>query len=231
MMRVQVEHSALPAVQAVMARELKSALRRPGDALQPLLFLALVVTLFPLGLGPDPARLALIAPAAVWIAALLASELHLERLFREDYDDGSLELAMTSGQNLALLVCGKVAAHWLLTGLPMSLLGALAGLALNLSYEVSLVLALSLLLGTPVLSLLGSIGSALTVSLPRGGLLLALLVLPLYVPVLIFGTAAVVAAQSGVGSAAELKMLGAMLCLAIPACPFAAAVALRISTA
>jgi heme exporter protein B len=229
-MRRHRHEQPVTAMAAVLQRELRNAMQRPGDAIQPLIFLAMVVTLFPLGLGPEPDALALVAPAAIWVAALMASQLPVERLFREDYEDGSLALMMTSGQSLSLLVSSKVLAHWLLTGLPLSLLGGVVGLSLNLQADAAVVLTKALLLGTPILSLLGAVGGALTVSLPRGALLLALVLLPLYIPVLIFGTSAVANAQLGITGAGELKMLAAILCLAIPTCPMATAVALRISS-
>ena len=213
----------------LLRRELSLALRRRGELFNPLVFFVLVVSLFPLGVGPGPQLLATIAPGVIWVAALLATLLAMERLFRSDYDDGSLEQLLLSPQPLALLSLCKILAHWLTSGLPLTLISPLLGVLLHLPGPAYATLALSLLLGTPTLCLVGAIGVALTVGLPRGGVLLALLVLPLYIPVLIFGTAAVVAAASGLPATGQLALLGAMLALALTLAPLAVAAALRIS--
>lgn len=220
----------LPAVwRAQVKRELALARRRGGDLLNPLLFLALVVVLFPLGISPQPDLLAEIAPGLLWVAALLAMLLSLDALFRTDFADGSLEQLLLSPQPLPLLCLAKVFVHWLLTGMPLALCAPLMGVLLSLPGTGYLTLAASLALGTASLSLIGAIGAALTVGLPRGGVLLSLLVLPLYIPVLIFGAGAVQAAIQGGGAAPALALLGALLALAVAAAPFAIAGALRIS--
>lgn len=214
---------------AIIRRDLLLALRRRGESLTPLLFLLMVVSLFPLGLGPDPEVLASSAAAIVWVAALLSVLLSLERLFRSDFDDGSLEQFALSPCPLPLQVLGKVFAHWLVSGLPVVLAGPILAMMLNLPAQVAWTLLHSLALGTPVLSLVGSIGVGLTVGLRRGGILVSLLVLPLYVPVLIFGAGAVHAAGAGLSSDAHLLMLGALLALALTLAPLGTAAALRIS--
>lgn len=214
----------------VLQRELRLSIRRRNDWLNPPLFFILVVTLFPLGVGPGPQTLALIAPGVIWVAALLATLLSLERLFRDDFDDGSLEQLLLSPHPLPLLVLAKLLAHWLVTGLPLVLISPLLGVLLHLPTAGIMALTLSLLIGTPALGLIGAIGVALTVSLRRGGILLTLLVLPLYVPVLIFGTAAVVAAAQGLPITGQLALLGALLVIAIPLAPLAIAAGLRVSS-
>ncbi|MEM9305378.1 MAG: heme exporter protein CcmB, partial [Pseudomonadota bacterium] len=184
--------SAFRAGTAVVVRDLRLGLRHRSEALTPLMFLVLVCTLFPLGLGPDPQRLAEIAPAVVWIAALLASMLSLNHLFAEDFADGSLELLLASSQPLSLLMLCKVFAHWLVSGLPITLLAPVLAYAYRMPIEGIGMLFTTLLLGTPTLSMIGAIGVALTIGLRRGGMFLALLVLPLFVPVLIFATAGVI---------------------------------------
>jgi heme exporter protein B len=193
-----------------------------------LLFFILVVSLFPLGIGPSPQLLATIAPGVIWVAALLATLLSMERLFRSDFEDGALEHLLLSPHSLPLLVLAKVSAHWLVTGLPLLLVSPLLGVLLQLPASAIRALPLTLLLGTPALSLIGAIGVALTVSLRRGGVLLTLLVLPLYVPVLIFGTAAVAAAGAGLPTTGQLALLGALLALALTLAPLATAAGLRI---
>lgn len=220
----------LTAFLGVLRRDLKLGIRRRNELLNPILFFILVVSLFPLGVGPGPRMLAEIAPGVIWVAALLATLLSMERLFRGDFEDGALEQILLSPHSLPLLVLAKVLAHWLVTGLPLILVSPLLGVLLFLPAEAIKVLPLTLLLGTPVLSLIGAIGVALTVGLRRGGVLLTLLVLPLYVPVLIFGTAAVAAAAAGLPVSGQLALLGAMLMLALVLAPFATAAGLRIST-
>ncbi|WP_111412965.1 heme exporter protein CcmB [Billgrantia lactosivorans] len=217
------------AVWATLKRDLVMLLRRRSEVLNPLVFFALVITLFPIGISPDPALLAAIAPGLLWVAALLAALLSLDSLFRADYDDGSLEQLLLTPQPLALLALAKVAVHWLLTGLPLALMAPVLGIMLALPAGSYLVLAISLALGSASLSLIGAIGAALTVGLSRGGVLLSLLVLPLYIPVLIFGAGAVQAAILGDGVLAHLAILGALLALALIFAPLAIAASLRIS--
>ncbi|MFD1007144.1 MULTISPECIES: heme exporter protein CcmB [Oceanisphaera] len=213
----------------VLRRELVSALRRRGDILNPLWFFIIVITLFPLGIGPDPGQLARIAPGIVWVAALLSSLLALERLFRDDFIDGTLEQLMLMPCPLGVLVLAKVFAHWLLTGLPLLLLSPLVAVLLSLDMVGFKAVFWTLLLGTPILSLLGAIGVALTVGIGKGGVLLSLLTLPLYIPVLIFATSAIDAATLGVAYDGQLAILAAMLVGSITLAPFAIASALRVS--
>lgn len=217
------------ALRATLRRDLVLVLRRRNEVLNPLVFFALVITLFPIGISPDPELLAIIAPGLLWVAALLAALLSLDSLFRGDYDDGSLEQLLLSPQPLAALGLAKVAVHWLLTGLPLSLMAPVLGIMLSLPAGSYAVLALSLALGSASLSLIGAIGAALTVGLSRGGVLLSLLVLPLYIPVLIFGAGAVQAAILGEGVLAHLAILGALLAVSLMFAPWAIAASLRIS--
>lgn len=213
----------------LIRRDLTLAMRRRADVLTTLFFFVIVVSLFPLGIGPELETLRQIAPGVFWVAALLASMLALEKLFASDFDDGSLEQMLLAPEPVFVLVLGKVLAHWLITGLPLVLLAPLLGLQYDLPGETLQVLVLSLLLGTPALSLIGAIGAALTLGLRGGGVLISLLVLPLYIPVLIFGAGAVEANASGLGAAGHLYMMGAILLLALVAAPLATAAALRIS--
>ncbi len=213
----------------IVSRDLLLAMRRRSDLFTTLFFFVIVVSLFPLGIGPELKILRLIAPGVVWVAALLASMLALERLFAVDHTDGALEQMLLAPQPLFLLVIGKVFAHWLVTGLPLVLMAPVLGLQYDLGSDALLVLMLSLLLGTPALSLIGAIGAALTLGLRGGGVLVSLLVLPLYVPVLIFGSGAVEATASGLGGQGHLLMLGAILILSLLFAPLAASAALRIS--
>ncbi|OED42341.1 heme exporter protein CcmB [Chromatiales bacterium (ex Bugula neritina AB1)] len=215
---------------ALLKRDLLLALRRRADWLNPLVFFVIVVTLFPLGVGPDNDLLREIAPGVLWVAALLATLLALDGLFRSDYDDGSLEQLLLSPQPLSVLVLAKVLAHWLITGLPLLLLSPLLAVVMQLQVTAIPVLLVSLLIGTLTLSLVGGIGAALTVGLQRGGVLLALLVLPLFIPVLIFGSSSVIAAASGFAVDAQISLLGALLLLALALAPIAIAAALRISS-
>ncbi|WP_417339145.1 heme exporter protein CcmB [Halomonas kashgarensis] len=217
------------ALLAMVKRDLTLMLRHRGEVLNPLVFFALVITLFPIGISPDPALLTVIAPGLLWVAALLAALLSLDSLFRSDYDDGCLEQLLLAPQPLAALSLAKVAVHWLLTGLPLALMAPLLGVMLALPAGSYGVLALSLALGTASLSLIGAIGAALTVGLARGGVLLSLLVLPLYIPVLIFGAGAVQAAIMGDGVLAHLAILGALLAVGLILAPWAIAASLRIS--
>lgn len=225
------EHNGglMTAVKATLVRDLTLLLRRRGEVLNPLVFFALVITLFPIAISPDPELLAVIAPGLLWVAALLAALLSLDSLFRSDYDDGSLEQLLLAPQPLVALSLAKVAVHWLLTGLPLALMAPILGIMLALPAGSYAVLALSLALGTASLSLIGAIGAALTVGLARGGVLLSLLVLPLYIPVLIFGAGAVQAAIFGEGVSAHLAILGALLAASLMLAPWAIAASLRIS--
>jgi heme exporter protein B len=205
------------------------AIRRPIEIGNPLLFFAMVVALFPLGLGPAPDQLAGFAPGILWIIALLSNLLTSDAVFRSDFDDGSLEHLLLSPQPLYLSVLAYIVAHWLITGMLLALVSPVFALMLNLPVAAIGALVLSLLLGTGVLSLLGGIGAALTVGLKRGGMLISLLILPLYMPVLIFGSAAVQAAITGNSPGPFLALLGAMLSLSIALAPLAIAAGLRIS--
>ncbi|ENY70999.1 heme exporter protein CcmB [Aeromonas diversa] len=213
----------------VIRRELLMAMRQRSEILNPLWFFLIVITLFPLGIGPEPALLARIAPGIIWVAALLSAMLSLERLFRDDFADGALEQMMLMPAPLGVLALGKVVAHWLLTGLPLLMLSPLIALLLSLDVATWQAVALTLLLGTPVLSLLGAVGVALTVGLRRGGVLLSLLILPLYIPVLIFATSAIDAAGMGLPYGGQLAILGAMLLGALTLTPLAMSAALRVS--
>ncbi|WP_336367300.1 heme exporter protein CcmB [Marinobacter sp. C2H3] len=210
-------------------RDLCLALRQPADLLTPLLFFVMVVTLFPLAIGPELSFLRDVGPGILWVSALLSVLLSVDHLFRHDAADGSLEQWVLQPQPLYLLVLARVLGHWVLGGLPLVLLAPLLGTLLGLSGQALGALCLTLLLGTPILSLIGAIGAALTLGLRGGGLLLALLVMPLYVPVLIFGTGTVLAAQAGVPVTGQLALMGAGLVMAVTLAPFACAAALRIT--
>lgn len=214
---------------AILARDLRLAIRRRGELVQPLIFFAATATLFPLALGPERELLARIAPGIVWVAALLAVLLPLERMFRPDLEDGTLEQLLLSPQPAAVLALAKVAAHWLAAAVPVIVLAPLVALFLQLPLPAIPVLLASLLLGTPVLALVGAIGAALTVGLRAGTPLLALLLLPLYVPVLIFAAGAVDRAAADVAVTGPLYFLGGLLVLALTLAPAAIAAALRIS--
>ncbi len=216
-------------IRTIIMRDLTLAMRRRSDVMTTLFFFVIVVSLFPLGIGPELDTLRMIAPGVFWVAALLASMLALEKLFAADFEDGTLEQMLLTPQPVFVLVMAKVFAHWLITGVPLVLLSPLLGLQYDLAAETLGVLLLSLLLGTPTLSLIGAIGAALTLGLRGGGVLVSLLVLPLYIPVLIFGAGAVEANVSGLGETGHLLMLGAMLLLALVAAPVATSAALRIS--
>ncbi len=217
------------AVLSLVRRDLLLAWRRRADVATTLFFFVIVASLFPLGVGPEPAVLRTIAPGVLWIAALLSCLLSLGRLFAVDYQDGTLEHMLLAPQPLTALVFGKIAAHWLVAGLPVVALSPLIGLQFGLSGDAIVILSLSLLLGTPTLSLVGSIGAALTLGVRGSNLLSALLVLPLFVPVLIFGAGAVASSESGMGAEGHLSLLGACVVLAIPFAPWATAAALRIA--
>jgi len=214
---------------AVFKRDLLLSFRRKSDLANPLIFFLMVATLFPLGVSPEPNFLAEVAPGVVWVAALLATLLSLDGLFRSDFDDGTLEQVMLSPQPLMVVCLAKVAAHWVTTGLPLTLMSPLLGLMLFLPNDAMLGLMASLLIGTPTLSLIGAIGAGLTVGLKKGGVLISLLVLPLYIPVLIFGSGAVQAASIGLPVVGYLALLGAMLALGFVLAPFAISAAVRIS--
>ncbi len=214
---------------AIIKRELQIAMRKQAEILNPLWFFLLVITLFPLVIGPDPKLLARIAPGIAWVAALLSALLSFERLFRDDFVDGSLEQLMLTAQPLALTALAKVIAHWLLTGLPLILLSPIAALLLSLEVEIWWALVLTLLIGTPVLSCLGAIGVALTVGLRKGGVLLSLLVVPLFIPVLIFSASVLESASLSLPYSGQLAILGAILAGSVTLSPFAIAAALRIS--
>ncbi len=216
-------------ISLMVCRDILLAMRRPQDVMTSLFFFIIVVSLFPLGVSPEMEVLRGIAPGVIWVAALLATMLSLGRLFSADYQDGTLEQMILSPQPLALIVLSKVAAHWLLTGVPLVILTPLLGLLLGLNGDEIQVLTLTLLLGTPVLSLIGSIGAALTLGVRGGGVLLSLLILPLFVPVLIFGTGAVSSMNAGLGTEAHFSLLGAFLVLSLLLTPWASAAALKIS--
>ena len=219
----------LQAFIALMKRDLLLAFRHRGELANPLLFFFMIVTLFPLGVSPEVVLLRKIAPGVIWIAALLAALFSLESLFRSDFEDGALEQMLMSPQPLSVLVLAKVLAHWLVSGLPMLLLAPLLGLLLAMPEPAILALELTLVIGTPLLSLIGAIGVALTVGLRRGGVLLTLLIMPLYIPVLIFATNAVTAAAAGMPIAGQIYFLASLLVLALTLAPLAIAAALRIS--
>ena len=214
---------------AVLRRDLVISLRRRSELMFPLIFIMLTVSLFPLGVGPASDLLARIAPGVIWIAALLATVIALDGLFRSDYEDGSLEQFIVSGQSLPLLVLAKILVHWLQAGLPVVLLSPLLALWLNLDTKAWWVLMATLALGTPILSLIGAIAVALTLGLRRGGQLLSLLVFPLYVPVLIIATAAIMAILDGLPYLPFLGLLLAGLVISLTLAPFAVAAALKIS--
>jgi heme exporter protein B len=213
----------------IVTRDLTLAWRRRADVLSTLFFFVIVVSLFPLGIGPERQLLRTIAPGVVWVAALLASMLSLGRVFRNDYQDGTLEQMLLTPQPLYLVVLGKVLAQWLVAEVPLVLIAPLIGLQFGLSGDALRILFITLLLGTPILSLIGSIGAALTLGLRGGGVLIALLILPLYIPVLIFGAGAVDATISGISPQANLYLLAAFLVVSLVFAPWATSAALRIS--
>lgn len=214
---------------AIFYRDLLLAFRHRGEIANPVIFFFIVVTLVPLGLTPEASRLAEIAPGILWVMALLASLLSVEGLFQSDYRDGTLEQLLISPQPLYLMVLAKVLVHWLITGLPLTLLAPLLGMMLSLPKAGYLPLILSLLMGTAVLSLIGAIGAALTVALRKGGLLLSLIVMPLYMPVLIFGANTVQRAVDGYSVAGPMAIMGALLAVSLLISPFATVGALRVS--
>lgn len=213
----------------VISRDFTLAMRRRADVLTTLIFFIMVVSLFPLAVGSEIDMLRKMAPGVVWVAALLASMLSLGRMFSADYLDGTLEQMLLVPQSLSMLVLSKIIAHWMLSGLPLVLIAPVLGLQFDMAGEALLVLVAALLLGTPVLSMIGAIGAALTLGLRGGGVLVSLLVLPLCIPVLIFGTGAVAAVTDGMSAAANLSLLGAFLLMSLLFTPWVAAQALRIS--
>ncbi|MEQ1528574.1 MAG: heme exporter protein CcmB [Methylococcales bacterium] len=223
------EYSLLNAFVSVIRRDLLLAYRHRAELVNPLAFFIMVVTLFPLAIGAEVELLKRIAPGVIWVAALLASLLSMDSLFRSDFEDGSLELMVMTPHPLSVLVLAKVIAHWLLSGAALILVAPLLAVMFNLDNDVIAILLLTLLLGTPVLSLIGAIAVALTVGLRKGGVLLAILVLPLYVPVLIFASAAVDSAAAGLPVAGQLYMMCAMLFLAVTLSPWPTAAALKMS--
>lgn len=214
---------------AVFARDVLQAWRRRADWLTSIFFFVIVVSLFPLGVGPEPALLRTMAPGIVWVAALLAAMLSLPRVFGSDYADGTLEQLVLTPHPLTVIVLAKVLAHWLLSGVPLALIAPVLALQFGLEGEPVGALFVALLLGTPCLSLIGGVGAALTLGVRGGGVLIALLVLPLYIPVLIFGAGAVEATVAGTGAAGHLSLLAAGLLIAIVLAPWAIAAALRVA--
>jgi heme exporter protein B len=219
----------LSSMMKIVRRELLIAFRRQADIFNPLWFFIIVITLFPLSIGPEPNLLARISAGIVWVAALLSALLSLERLFKDDFQDGSLEQMMLMPIPLQLVVIAKIIAHWLLTGLPLIIISPLLAILLSLDSNTWIAVVLTLLVGTPTLSFIGAIGVALTVGLQKGGVLLSLLVLPLYIPILIFATSAIDAASLGVAYNGQLALLAAMLVGAMTLTPFAISAALRVS--
>jgi heme exporter protein B len=217
------------AMLAIIRRDLLVAMRCKTEVLTALFFFVIVTSLFPLGIGPEPALLRKIAPGVLWVAALLATMLGLHRMFAADHADGTLEQMALSPTPLALLVGGKIVSHWLVSGLPLVLIAPILGIQFDLDAGALGVLMLALLLGTPLLSLIGAIGAALTLGVRGGGVLLSLLVLPLYVPALIFGAGAVQAQMAGLDYGGHLSLLAALLALAVFFAPWATTAALRIA--
>ena len=216
-------------IAAIISRDLRLAMRRRADIASALFFFVIVVSLFPLGIGPEPQLLRKLAPGVLWVAALLSTMLSLPRLFADDHRDGTLEQLALTPHPLGLIVLGKTIAHWLISGLPLTLLAPLLGLQFDLSGDALRILCLSLLIGTPALSGIGAIGAALTLGVRGSGVLLSLLVLPLYIPALIFGAGAVDAVISGMGAQAHLSLLGALTLGSVFFAPWPTAAALRIA--
>jgi heme exporter protein B len=219
----------LKAFTAIIRRDLVLAMRRRSEIANPVLFFILVITLFPLGIGAQPKLLQAIAPGIIWVSALLATMLSLDSLFRSDFDDGSLEQILLSPYPTSILVLGKITAHWLTTGLPLLIVAPLLAVFLGMPNQSLSILLITLLLGTPILSLIGAVGVALTVGLRRGGMILSLLVLPLYVPVLIFASNAVEMASTGLPFNAQINILISMLLMALVLAPWPTAAALKMS--
>jgi heme exporter protein B len=221
--------SAAAGFVAMLKRDLLLSYRHKGELANPLIFFLMVVTMVPLGISPDPQFLASLAPGMIWVVALLASLLSMDVLFRSDFDDGSLEQLLISPQPLYFMVLAKVLAHWMVTGLPLTLAAPLLGVMLALPEGGYMPLCLTLLIGTASLSLIGAVGAALTVALRKGGLLLSLIIMPLYIPILIFGASAVSNAIDGFAIMGQLAVLGAFAAVAIVLAPIAAAGALRVA--
>jgi len=214
----------------ILKRDITIAFRHRDDIINPLLFFVIIITLFPLGIGPESSTLSRIAPGIIWVAALLSTLLSLDRLFKSDHDDGSLEQMLLSPHPVFILVLAKIVAHWLLTGLPLIFIAPLLAVLLHLNENSYGALMLTLLLGTPVLSLMGAIGVALTVGIKKGGVLLSLLVLPLYIPVLIFATSAIDTAAMSLPFSGQLAIIAALFFASLTLAPFAVASALKVST-
>lgn len=214
---------------AMVMRDIRLAFRQGADASMTLMFFVIVVVLFPLGVGPEPAVLERISSGILWVTALLSAMLSLDRLFQSDFEDGTLEQLVLSPTPLSLTVLAKCTAHWLTTGVPMILISPLLALLLQMDEDVYGVMLATLVLGTPILSLLGAVGAALSLGSRRSGVLVALLVLPLTIPALIFGVGAIEAAVIGTGAKPHLLLLGALLAASLPLCPWAASAALRQS--
>ncbi len=214
---------------ASIRRDLLVTFRNPAEILNPLVFFVIVVSLFPIGISPSKEVLSGIAPGVIWVAALLATLLSMELMFRSDYEDGSLEQITLSEQPLMLIVGGKIVSHWLMTGLPLTLLSPLLAMMLFVNEQGIIAITLSLLLGTPTLSLIGSVGAALTVGLRKGGVLIAILILPLYIPVLILATEMIKTGMSGGDYTGHIFWLGALLAIAVGLAPIATSAGVKIS--
>ena len=221
--------STLSAMSALIRRDILIALRERSDLLQPVLFFIIVVSLFPLSVTPDRTLLVQAGPGIIWVAALLATLLALDGIFRPDHEDGTLEQLVLSPHPLSLLVLAKTAAHWMVTGLPLIIVAPLLGLLMQLPSDAIVVMCLALLLGTPALSLIGAVGVGLTVGVRKSGVLLSLVILPLYVPVLIFGSGAVQALMVSIDPLPHLLLLASFSLFSLAVCPLASAAALRIS--
>ena len=223
------QHSYWQLFVAVFSKDVKLAFRQRAEIVNPILFFLIVISLFPLAIGPEPGLLSRMAPGIIWVAALLSTMLGLDKLFRDDYNDGSLEQLIASSYPLSLTVLAKVAAHWVITGLPLVLMTPLFALLLNLETTALMATLLTLLLGTPLFSFIGAIGAGLTVGLQKGGILMSLLVLPLYITVLIFATSAIDTSTMSLDYSGQLAILGAMLVVAIISAPIAISSALKVS--
>ncbi|MGO2011778.1 MAG: heme exporter protein CcmB [Pseudoalteromonas sp.] len=223
------QHSYWRLFCAVLNKDLRLAFRKRAEIVNPILFFLIVITLFPLAIGPEPGLLARMAPGIIWVAALLSTMLGLDKLFRDDYHDGSLEQLIASSYPLPVTVLAKVTAHWVITGLPLVLMTPVFALLLNLETTALSATVLTLLLGTPLLSFIGAIGAGLTVGLHKGGILMSLLVLPLYIPVLIFATSAIDTSAMSLDYSGQLAILGAMLVVATLSAPIAISSALKVS--
>lgn len=226
---ISTHHSYWRVFISVYKKDTRLAFANRSDIINPIIFYLLVITLFPLGIGPEPNLLTRMAPGVIWVAALLATMLSLDKLFRDDFQDGTLEQLMLSPFPLSLSIFAKIAAHWSITGLPLVLLSPLFALLMNVEPDAFLAIFLTLLVGTPLLSLIGAIGAGLTVGLQKGGVLMSLLVLPLYIPVLIFATSAIDAASQSAAYSGHLAFLGALFIVALVLAPIAVSSALKVS--